>query len=477
MNEMKLCIILLIVVLILLIACIHHYSNLHGGAMPPTRGMEGERTTKFRLSLSQITYLLYRRQRADLYDRTLELCERENYKATVSLGERTFHIRLPKDFKASYVSDAFIDMISWQEVHLEDAFVGVAAEEVQSDDLSTYHDEVWSEIHHGVSSLSDFPESFRNSLRNESNKETSIGFQLMPASTNLTTKNSTRNAKVHRRIYIEFIYTSMKTLFRNFYNEIHKTTREIFEKLKTMKYDVAIIQIRREYERLNGDIQSEWKYELDSDTFDTKTIVINKLYSTKAIHLPSTNDSLLMDEAILINNDLMQIEHSEGGESHKNNMIEFLLRWLYEDENIGLSDEYKFEIIKYVLNNRAYDKEICFSFINGISLSEWNRNAIAKLFKNVIEETLGISTSNKRPLLPTSPTSSTTTSYTSPLNLNQIPNPYRLLGLNKHNLSISPYTQLLLYMNDNNRMRIRVNNGTPIDEIEDASQSEFSFTD
>lgn len=469
-NEMKICVLLTIVALILLIAYVYKYVNIQGGAMPPSRlsTAANKKNQTCRLSLSQMAYIIYGCKREGLYQRTQELCVQNGKKHNVSRNSQTFHIALPKEFKASHVSDAFIDLIAWQELHFDKPFIGFAAEEVQSDSLEGFDNEVWSMIRPGDYSEFEFHSKLQDAFASI-NKHASIASTYLLNSSTFNSmfriskrrplsRTDDRCRRIHRYIYIEFIYTSMKTAFGVFYKSIHDKTRNIFEELSKNRFDVAIIRLER-------DANNRWISELEYHEFGGKLVVRNALCKTTSVHLPSTNGCLLMDEAIIVDDKLIQIEDSEDGSMHKNNMIEFTLRWLNEN---SMSDKSTFDLLKYVIGLPDDANGIIFNFIDGISISDWRENAIAKLLSRVVDRSIG----TKSVLGIPSPKSSARLPLSTVTN--RVPVALGLFGfpkLNKTHLSISSNTFLRLYL-EGNTMRIEVNDSSSQTSKEHQSEME-----
>ena len=443
-------IIFIIVVIVFILFSIR--VRLEGGAYKATKSLKPDENTNKMYSIAQLVYY-------------------ENKKLDYS----SIHSYLqahPTVYRAAYVSDAFIDALSYKTIYEfdEDIYAApngkrrsislYAAEEVNSLTNRSSDIEVWSKI---------------------DNKSIKYIEEYEPL-------------KPKPYIYIEFIYDNMSVPFFEFYKGIHESTAEVFKQLKTLNFDVAIIRIRRMNVTIEGVYHLGWPIKIKLIKIYDKTVAINEdiriengikvdKLETKLIHIPATANGLFMDEAIYIEDceqtefgkpceqtefgkpsdlKLIQIEHSEGLGRHKNNALEFILRYsnyaeLNADETIAL--------IKAAMNIN----EIIFDFKDGLPLNTVNTNSVLRLLPytvrdgfNKIEICEALTSAerwsqneeneimnSKRPPLDMVPSiSSIALKRKLPLDSNRI----QSLNLSKNELAISPKAQFELYSFENKLM-------------------------
>ena len=491
---MKALIILFIVVVIVFILFSIRV-RLEGGAYKATKSLKpGENTNKM-YSIAQLVYY-------------------ENKKLDYS----SIHSYLqahPTVYRAAYVSDAFIDALSYKAIYEfdENTYAApngkrrsislYAAEEVNSLTNRSNDIEVWSKID------------------NESIKYIEKYEPLKP----------------RPYIYIEFIYDNMSVPFFEFYKGIHETTAEVFKQLKTLNvcehssanasiasvaasaFDVAIIRIRRMNVTIDGIYHLGWPIKIKLIKIDDKVVAINEdiriengiqvdKLETKLIHIPATANGLFMDEAIYVEDSeevvsapkpseqtafgkpsdlkLIQIEHSEGLGRHKNNAIEFILRY---SNYAKLNANKTIALIKAAMNIN----EIIFDFKDGLPLNTVNTNSVLRLLPytvrdgfNKIEICEALTSAerwpqneeneimiSKRPPLDMVPSiSSIALKRKLPLNSNRI----QSLNLSKNELAISPKAQFELYSFENKlmiRLRKQANSSSTSNEESSAESSVY----
>lgn len=462
---MKAFIILFIIVVIVFILFSIRV-RLEGGAFKATKSLiQGDNTNKM-YSIAQLAYY-------------------ENKKLDYS----SIHSYLqahPTVYRAAYVSDAFIDALSYKAIYEFDENI-YAAEEVNSLTNISSDIEVWSKI---------------------DNKSIKYIEKYEPA-------------KSRPYIYIEFIYDNMCVPFFEFYKGIHESTAEVFKQLKTLNvcehssasaFDVAIIRIRRMNVTRDGAYHLAWPIKIKLIKIVDKVVAINEdiriengievdKLETKIIHIPATANGLFMDEAIYIEDSeqtefgkpsergfagstsclrhsesflnsihsvkdsdlkLIQIEHSEGLGRHKNNALEFILRY---SNYAQLNADKTIALIKAAMNIN----EIIFDFKDGLPLNTVNTNSVLRLLPytvrdefNKIEICEALTSAerwpqnkeneimlSKRPPLDMVPSlSSIALKRKLPLNSNRI----QSLNLTKNELAISPKAQFELYSFENKLM-------------------------
>ena len=252
---MKALIVLFIIVVIVFILFSIRV-RLEGGAYKATKSLEpGENTNKM-YSIAQLAY--YENKKAD-------------YASIHSYLQAH-----PTVYRAAYVSDAFIDALSYKAIYEFDENI-YAAEEVNSLTNRSSSIEVWSKI---------------------DNKSIKYIEEYEPL-----------NPRPY--IYIEFIYDNMSVPFFEFYKGIHESTTKVFKQLKTLNFDVAIIRIRRMNVTTEGSYHLGWPVNIKLIKIDDTVVAINKdiriengievnKLETKLIHIPATANGLFMDEAIYI---------------------------------------------------------------------------------------------------------------------------------------------------------------------------------
>ena len=466
---MKALIVLFIIVVIVFILFSIRV-RLEGGAYKATKSLEpGENTNKM-YSIAQLAY--YENKKAD-------------YASIHSYLQAH-----PTVYRAAYVSDAFIDALSYKAIYEFDENI-YAAEEVNSLTNRSSSIEVWSKI---------------------DNKSIKYIEEYEPL-----------NPRPY--IYIEFIYDNMSVPFFEFYKGIHESTTKVFKQLKTLNFDVAIIRIRRMNVTTEGSYHLGWPVNIKLIKIDDTVVAINKdiriengievnKLETKLIHIPATANGLFMDEAIYIEDcetgfaesasclrhsvedseqtefgkhsdlKLIQIEHSEGLGRHKNNALEFILRYSNYAE---LNADKTIALIKAALNIN----EIIFDFKDGLPLNTVNTNSVLRLLPHTVREEFNkieicealtsaerwshneeneIMNSKRSPLDMVPPLSSIALKHKLPLNSNRI----QSLNLSKNELAISPKAQFELYSFENKlmiRLRKQANSSSTSNEESSAAES------
>lgn len=136
------------------------------------------------------------------------------------------------------------------------------------------------------------------------------------------------------------MYSTIKDVVKA-YLESHLYTLKIIdyvrENMASDKTNVFIFRIRiTEY----GNVDDEHSYSriIENENFKVISVVRGNIPPPIEIVIPETRNSLQMDEYISFTteNDIsfsIQVEHSEGLNTHKNNMVEFLLRTIGYDNN------------------------------------------------------------------------------------------------------------------------------------------------
>jgi len=508
---MKALIVLFIIVVIVFILFSIRV-RLEGGAYKATKSLKpGDNTNKM-YSIAQLAYY-------------------ENRKLDYS----SIHSYLqahPTVYRAAYVSDAFIDALSYKVIYEFDENIYAAA---PSDSLITRYQEAnfVSKRRHcvtrdtGVSislyaaapngkrrSISLYAAEEVNSLTNRSN-DIEVWSKIDNESIKYIEKYEPLKPKPY--IYIEFIYDNMSVPFFEFYKGIHESTAEVFKQLKTLNFDVAIIRIRRMNVTIDGIYHLGWPIKIKLIKIYDKRVAINEdiriengikvdKLETKLIHIPATANGLFMDEAIYVEDSeevvsapkpseqtmfgkpsvlkLIQIEHSEGLGRHKNNALEFILRYsnyaeLNADETIAL--------IKAAMNIN----EIIFDFKDGLPLNTVNTNSVLRLLPYTVRDGFNkieicealtsaerwpqneeneIMTSKRPPLDMVPSVSSIALKHKLPLNSNRI----QSLNLSKNELAISPKAQFELYSFENKlmiRLREQANSSSTSNEESSAAES------
>lgn len=159
-------------------------------------------------------------------------------------------------------------------------------------------------------------------------------------------------------VFIDFAYPNSISIER-YFHQIHDVTRylinkiiktiEPIKKIKERNHYIFIIGIKinncNNWEKIYDEIEestfkirmsngSNSNYQLH-DINDYSNYIVNNNYNDKSINLPNS-ETFSMDEFIRLATDKsiynIQIEHSEGFDNHKSNIVEFIMRMLYQDQ-------------------------------------------------------------------------------------------------------------------------------------------------
>lgn len=141
-------------------------------------------------------------------------------------------------------------------------------------------------------------------------------------------------------IFIEFMYSTIKDVAKA-YLESHLYTLKIIDYVKEhMSSDKRNIFVFRIRITEHGNVDDEHSYSriIENENFKVISVVRGNIPPPIEIIIPETRNSLQMDEYISFTteNDIsfsIQVEHSEGLNAHKNNMVEFLLRTIGYDNH------------------------------------------------------------------------------------------------------------------------------------------------
>lgn len=156
-------------------------------------------------------------------------------------------------------------------------------------------------------------------------------------------------------IFIDFAYPNSISINR-YFHQIHDVTRYLINKIikitnstihnKNQNHYIFIIGVKikqyqdwkniyKEIKEIDFKLLNDSKYQLHDINKYSNKINDNDL-NNKSINLPKS-ETFSMDEFIRLstNNSIynIQIEHSEGLDIHKSNIIEFIMRMLYQDES------------------------------------------------------------------------------------------------------------------------------------------------
>lgn len=173
-------------------------------------------------------------------------------------------------------------------------------------------------------------------------------------------------------IFIDFAYPDRKFSINHHFHQIHDVTRylinkiiktiEPIKKIKKRNHYIFIIGVKikqyqdweniyEEIKEINFKLPDDSNYQLH-DINDYSNHIINNNDNNKLINLPNS-ETFSMDEFIRLatNNSVynIQIEHSEGLDAHKSNIVEFIMRMLYQDK----SNEDFNEILEFFGFNNA----------------------------------------------------------------------------------------------------------------------------
>lgn len=162
-------------------------------------------------------------------------------------------------------------------------------------------------------------------------------------------------------VFIDFSYPNSISIER-YFHQIHDVTRylinkiiktiEPIKKIKERNHYIFIIGIKieryQDWEKIYEEIKEiDFKLPDDSnyqlhDINDYSNHIVNNDYNDKSINLPNS-EKFSMDEFIRLATDKsiynIQIEHSEGFDNHKSNIVEFIMRMLYQDKSNDDFDE------------------------------------------------------------------------------------------------------------------------------------------
>lgn len=159
-------------------------------------------------------------------------------------------------------------------------------------------------------------------------------------------------------VFIDFAYPNSISIER-YFHQIHDVTRylinkiiktiEPIKKIKEKNHYIFIIGIKinncNDWKKIYEEIEestfkirmpngSNSNYQLH-DINDYSNYIVNNNYNDKSINLPNS-EKFSMDEFIRLATDKsiynIQIEHSEGFDNHKSNIVEFIMRMLYQDQ-------------------------------------------------------------------------------------------------------------------------------------------------
>lgn len=172
-------------------------------------------------------------------------------------------------------------------------------------------------------------------------------------------------------IFIDFAYPNSISINR-YFHQIHDVTRYLINKIikitnstihnKNQNHYIFIIGVKikqyqdwkniyKEIKEIDFKLLNDSKYQLHDINKYSNKINDNDL-NNKSINLPNSK-TFSMDEFIRLatNNSVynIQIEHSEGLDAHKSNIVEFIMRMLYQDE----SNEDFNEILEFFGFNNA----------------------------------------------------------------------------------------------------------------------------
>lgn len=173
-------------------------------------------------------------------------------------------------------------------------------------------------------------------------------------------------------IFIDFAYPDRNFSINRHFHQIHEVTNILINKIiKTMEsmkpnqnqnHNIFIIGVKikqyqdweniyKEIKEIDFKLLNDSKYQLhDINKYSNKINDNDK--NNKYINLPNSK-TFSMDEFIRLatNNSVynIQIEHSEGLDTHKSNIVEFIMRMLYQDE----SNEKFNEILEFFGFNNA----------------------------------------------------------------------------------------------------------------------------
>lgn len=173
-------------------------------------------------------------------------------------------------------------------------------------------------------------------------------------------------------IFIDFAYPDRNFSINRHFHQIHEVTNILINKIiKTMEsmkpnqnqnHNIFIIGVKikqyqdweniyKEIKEIDFKLLNDSKYQLhDINKYSNKFNDNDK--NNKYINLPNSK-TFSMDEFIRLatNNSVynIQIEHSEGLDTHKSNIVEFIMRMLYQDE----SNEKFNEILEFFGFNNA----------------------------------------------------------------------------------------------------------------------------
>lgn len=157
-------------------------------------------------------------------------------------------------------------------------------------------------------------------------------------------------------VFIDFAYPNSISIER-YFHQIHDVTRylinkiiktiEPIKKIKERNHYIFIIGIKinncNNWEKIYDEIEtSAFKIRMPNDSNsnyqlhdinDYSNYIVNNY--NKSINLPNS-EKFSMDEFIRLATDKsiynIQIEHSEGFDNHKSNIVEFIMRMLYQDQ-------------------------------------------------------------------------------------------------------------------------------------------------
>lgn len=154
-------------------------------------------------------------------------------------------------------------------------------------------------------------------------------------------------------IYVEFVYEEIDNVPKAYIN-IHLSTLDCIALVKTYrntkKRNVFVFRIRVNN---NGTIDRKPFniYSIENEEFKVVTFLKGNLPKPTRVIIPQTKSSLRMDEYIDFNTEafsyMIQVEHSESLNSHKCNLLEFLMRVIgynNEDKSRNIEDEHIYRI-------------------------------------------------------------------------------------------------------------------------------------